>query len=565
MSETILLVDDEDNYRLVMGQLLEAQGYHVVEAGSGREALEIFLEGPGMDLVMTDITMPDGDGLELLARIKEERAEVPVVMLTARNEVKVAVEAMRMGAFDYLAKPFENDDLLRCAAKALELSRLSRANKELRAELSRRHSFSSLVGKSKPMAELYQLLEKVAPTKANVLITGESGTGKEVVARAIHHNSPRAGKPFVAVNCSALSESLLVSELFGYEKGAYTGAGAGRAGRFELANLGTLFLDEIGEMGPSTQVTLLRVLQERTLERVGGGGKLIELDVRLVTATNRDLKAEVEARRFREDLFFRLNVVHVKLPPLRERLDDLPLLAEHFLEKFGRERASRPSLHPEAMRLLYSYAWPGNVRELENVIERGLVLASGDEILPSDLPEELQRPARAPAGPPSSAHPWPGPPGPGPQPPATQAPPAPAGDGPGLGFIPRALDLLPGGTGLAEAVSAMEEAMIRKALGLGDGVQSRAADLLGLRRNVFKYKWDKYAELPPTALSEALSAVAPAGGDLVSILAAFEEELLRRALVQAKGAQNRAADLLGLKRNVMPYKLKKYPSLAAFL
>ncbi|MDR1676773.1 MAG: sigma 54-interacting transcriptional regulator, partial [Deltaproteobacteria bacterium] len=561
MKPTILLVDDEPNYRLIIGRILDAQGYNVVEAGSGREALELFRESLEMDLVMTDITMPDGDGMELLSKIKEERSEVPVVMLTAHNDTRLAVKAIKNGAFDYLTKPYSNEDLLRCTAKALELSSVTKQNKELKAALSSRRSYSNIIGQSKPMTELFQLLSKVAPTKANVLITGESGTGKELVAKAIHLNSPRAEKAFVAVNCSALSETLLVSELFGYEKGAYTGAGSGRAGRFELANKGTLFLDEIGEIGSSTQVTLLRVLQERTLERVGGGGKMIELDVRLITATNLDLKAEVMNKRFREDLFFRLNVVNIKLPPLRERLDDLPLLVEHFLDKLNREKEERQIITPETMRLLYAYHWPGNVRELENVIERALVFSTGTEILPTDLPEELQRPASvlispsavSPAdllkGPavsngsdllgqpgqsageapesdplsPADVNPaqnesqkssenkapadfaWPS------VSPATAnrasttttsavsfAPTGMAVAGPatsnhgGTAFIYQVIDLIPQGVGLSESLLALEEAMLRKALGANDGVQSRAADLLGLKRNVFKYKWDKY-------------------------------------------------------------------------
>jgi DNA-binding NtrC family response regulator len=449
------------------------------------------------------------------------------------------------------------------------------------------------------MTDLYQLIEKVAPTKANVLITGESGTGKEMVAKAIHHNGSRTAQPFIAVNCSALSESLLVSELFGYEKGAFTGAGASRAGRFELANKGTLFLDEIGEMGPSTQVTLLRVLQERTLERVGGGGKLIELDVRLITATNRDLKIEVEAKRFREDLFFRLNVVHIKMPPLRERMDDLPILIDHFLEKYGRDKETRTIINPETMRLLYAYHWPGNVRELENVIERGLVLSTGNEITPADLPEELQRPAAVLVSPQSVGLPG------GPAGSLGQASTAAIGaaanavtaatvstgaetgssgssaepsevrtgqgsdslsnpQSSGLDFVSRAIDLLPEKVGLEEALSAMEEAMARKAMSLGSGVQSKAADLLGLKRNVFKYKWDKYVGQNPTELSETLSAVTPDGGDLVDILATFEEGILKKALVMANGVPNKAADILGLKRNVLPYKLKKYPGLISF-
>ncbi|MDR1296414.1 MAG: sigma 54-interacting transcriptional regulator [Deltaproteobacteria bacterium] len=593
MTATILLVDDEPNYRLVIGQLLESRGYDVVEAASGREALDLFRERPETDLVMTDITMPDGDGMELLTKVKEERPEVPVVMLTAHNDAKLAVEAIKKGAFDYLTKPYHNEDLLRCAAKALEVSSLARQNKELRAALMERHSFGSLIGKSKPMNELYRLLEKVAPTKANVLITGESGTGKELVARAVHHNGPRCDRPFVAVNCSALSETLLVSELFGHEKGAFTGAVSARAGRFELADKGTLFLDEIGEISPATQVALLRVLQERTVERVGGGGRPVEADVRLITATNKDLKAEVAAGRFREDLFYRLNVVHIKLPPLRERLEDLPILAARFLEKFGRDRPARPVLNPETLRLLYAYHWPGNIRELENVVERGLVLASGDEILPEDLPEELRRPqggagSGAGAGPGAgpAAGPTPGArggraagPAPGKTAADARAPAGPGGSPPPAGgtvfgggvpspagrrpedWMEEAIALLPDGMTLPEALSGLEEALLRKAMDMGGGVQNRAADFLGLRRNVFKYKWDKYAGVPATPVSDILFEAAPPGGDLPAIMAGFEEELLRRALAMAKGSQSLAADFLGLRRNVIPYKLKKYPGL----
>ncbi|MDR2443636.1 MAG: sigma-54 dependent transcriptional regulator, partial [Deltaproteobacteria bacterium] len=396
MPETILVVDDEPNYRLILGQVLANEGFEVIEAQNGLEAFELFLENPRVGLVLTDITMPESDGLELLTKVKKERSEVPVVMLTAHIDVKLAVEAMQKGAFDYLTKPYHNDELIRCVKKALEVFSLSRQNKELREALAVRHSFGNLIGKSKPMVELYQILEKVAPSQSTVLITGESGTGKELVARAIHYNSPRAQGSFVAVNCSALSESLLVSELFGYEKGAFTGAQSTRMGRFELAHGGTLFLDEVGEMGQSVQVTLLRAIQERTIERVGGGGKLIEVDVRLITATNRDLNVEMAAGRFREDLFYRLKVFHLKLPPLRDRLDDLPILIEHFIDKFMGDRPVRPRLDTEAKRLLYAYHWPGNVRELENVIERAMVLASNDLIVPSDLPDEILRPKIAP-------------------------------------------------------------------------------------------------------------------------------------------------------------------------
>jgi two-component system NtrC family response regulator len=647
MPETILVVDDEPNYRLIIGQVLAKEGFEVVEAQNGAEALELFLDRPDLALVLTDITMPGIDGMELLTRVKGERPEVPVVMLTAHADLGLAVEAMRKGAFDYLAKPYDNEQLVRSVKKALEVFSLGRQNLELRRELAGRHSFGSLIGKSKPMAELYQLLEKVSPTRANVLITGESGTGKELVAKAVHYNSPRAERPFIAVNCSALPETLLVSELFGHEKGAFTGAAASRAGRFELAHRGTLFLDEVAEMGQSAQVTLLRVLQERTIERVGGGGTLIEVDVRLITATNRDLKAEAAAGRFREDLFFRLNVVHLKIPPLRDRLDDLPILVEHFIDKFASDRPRRPSVAPQAMRRLFAHRWPGNVRELENVIERALVMASGDVIVEADLPDEIRRPEPAlqagAAGPDASRPPAygggregglpghgggvgfggaSGAGGPGgaaaaaggPQsgwPSAASPGQAPGGDGPGTGpsraagdgrgggsgtgvfggpgpgsaggsappvppswaeadsgadeppwMIP-ILAMLPQGVGLTEALSALEEAWLRLAMAEGGGVQSRAADSLGLKRNVFKYKWDKWASAAPTPFSERLAGAGPAPADLSGALAAVEEALLRRALIAARGVQSKAADLLGLKRSLMPYKLKKYPELAS--
>ncbi|MDR3203499.1 MAG: sigma-54 dependent transcriptional regulator [Deltaproteobacteria bacterium] len=572
MAEKVLVVDDEPNYRLIIGQVLESEGYEVLESSSGREAFELFRERLDVDLVLTDITMPDGDGLELLSKVKAERSEVPVVMLTANIDVRLAVEATKKGAFDYLTKPYDNEELVRCVKKALEVSSLSRQNKELKAALTQRHSFGSLIGKSKPMLELYQLLEKVSPTKANVLITGESGTGKELVARAIHYNSPRADKSFVAVNCSALSESLLASELFGYEKGAYTGAGSGRAGRFELAHNGTLFLDEVGEMGHSVQVTLLRVLQERTIERVGGGGKLIEVDARLITATNRDLKSEAQAGRFREDLYFRLNVVHLRLPSLRERLDDLPILIELFIDKYAQERPARPRFNSEAMRQMYSYRWPGNVRELENVVERCLVLAPADEITPRDLPEEFRSIAAEGESVKTTSL--------LPREIAKQENLASSLVGPeerkeergsleslraNLSaegeWLEKIIALIDKNTPLSEVLDSFEEALLRKAMKLGNGVQSRAADILGLRRNVFKYKWDKRLETEPSALSEKYGPAVPEGGDLALILNRLEEELLRRALKLAGGSASGAAALLGVKKNLMPYKLKKYPTL----
>ncbi|MEW5724917.1 MAG: sigma-54 dependent transcriptional regulator, partial [Thermodesulfobacteriota bacterium] len=334
--ETILVVDDEKNYTLVMATLLTDQGYEVLTAQSGEEALSL-LQVHDLDLILTDMTMPRLDGIELLARVKQDRPDLPVIMMTAYGTVEKAVAAMKKGAFDYITKPFKNEELMMTIRKALEMSRLQRENRALAEALKERYSFGGLIGKSKPMLGVYRLIEKVADSRANVLITGESGTGKELIAKAVHYHSPRAQGPFVAVNCSALAETLLESELFGHERGAFTDAKATRKGRFEMSTGGTLFLDEIGEMSPNLQAKVLRVLQERRFERVGGN-ETIAVDVRVIAATNRDLKKEVAAGRFREDLFYRLNVVHIPVPPLRERTDDIPLLVASFLEKFGREK-----------------------------------------------------------------------------------------------------------------------------------------------------------------------------------------------------------------------------------
>ena len=561
--ETILIVDDERNYHLPLSTLLQHEGYETLSAYSGNEAWAVILERE-VDLVLSDMTMPDGDGLELLARIKAHKPEIPVVMLTAFGTVELAVEAMKRGAFDYLTKPCPNDEMLRTVAKALEVSRLGRQNKELRSQLNRRYSFGSIIGKSKAMLELYQLMEKVAPTKANVLITGESGTGKELVAQALHYNGLRPDGPLVAVNCSALSPTLLESELFGHEKGAFTDARQSRAGRFELASGGTLFLDEIGEMDMSIQVKLLRVLQERRFERVGGS-RSIEIDVRLVTATNRDLKKEVALGNFREDLFYRLNVVHLHLPPLRERLDDLPLLADHFLKMYAEESGmDLKALSREALRVMFAYSWPGNIRELSNVIERGVVLSSGPVIEASDLPDDVRQPSppteiQTPA-PPRQAT---GPKGHSyfrtPEDAAVSAPErkVPAASG-AASWVAAVISLLPPDHILDESIAALEEGLVRAALEANNGVQSHAAQALGLTKTVFKYKWDKYVNQRPTALSQALASEVPPSLGLVEALETLEEYLIRGALEMAKGVQSHAAESLGIKKNLMQYKLKKY-------
>ncbi|MBW2470935.1 MAG: sigma-54-dependent Fis family transcriptional regulator, partial [Deltaproteobacteria bacterium] len=338
---TILVVDDEPNYLIVLSELLKEEGYEVITAQKGEDGLKV-VQDTDLDLVITDMRMPGMDGLELLKTVKSYNKDLPVIMITAFGEVEKAVVAMKAGAYNYLAKPFNNDELLLNIRKAIEHYSLLRENLRLRDEARVRYGFASIVGKNAKMQEIYHLIEKVAPTSASVLITGESGTGKELVARAIHINSPRENSPFVSVNCAALPETLLESELFGHERGAFTGAVAMRKGRFELADTGTLFLDEIGDIPLPLQAKLLRVLQERSFERVGGT-RLINVDVRIITATNKELKDEVDAGRFREDLYYRLNVLHIQIPPLRERSDDIPMLTYHFINKFA-EMLNKPNL-----------------------------------------------------------------------------------------------------------------------------------------------------------------------------------------------------------------------------
>jgi len=386
--ESILIVDDERNYLLVLETLLADAGYEVITCDNASEALEV-TSSHDLDLVITDMRMPGVDGMEFLVQLRSLQPEIPVIMMTAYATVEKAVEAMKCGAFDYITKPFKNEELILTIRKALEMHRLKQENRLLSQELQERFKFGNIVGKSKAMRQVYEIIEKVAQTRASVLITGESGTGKELIARAIHFNSPRSDKPFVSVNCSALPETLLESELFGHERGAFTGAVTRRKGRFELAHNGTLFLDEVGDMSPALQVKLLRVLQEMRFERVGGTATL-QVDARLVAASNRDLKREVEIGRFREDLYYRLKVVHINMPPLRERRDDIPLLVHHFLRKVAKANGLPvKKVSHEALKYLYQYDWLGNVRELENVIERAVILCDGDEIRPQDLAEEL--------------------------------------------------------------------------------------------------------------------------------------------------------------------------------
>ncbi|HEV8551570.1 MAG TPA: sigma-54 dependent transcriptional regulator [Polyangiaceae bacterium] len=385
----ILVVDDEPNLRRVLSAQLERDGYDVHTSEDGEQALALLTEHH-IDLVITDLRMPKLDGMELLRRISALEDPMPVVMITAHGTVDTAVEALKMGAFDYLTKPFDQEDVRTIVRKAVRTQDLS-ATEASRPSLvpgleSGRYG---IIGQSPSLMELYTLLDRVADTPTTVLVTGESGTGKELVARAVHENSSRRGKPFIKVNCAAIPRDLMESELFGYERGAFTGAVGSKPGRFELASGGTLFLDEIGSIPVEMQVKLLRALQESEFERVGGV-KTIRVDVRLVAATNTDLKKEIAAGAFREDLYYRLNVVPIRLPPLRERREDIPLLVEHFVRKFdARLRKNVTGIEPEALDVLLEHPWPGNIRELENVIERAVLFCDGDALRPVDLPSDL--------------------------------------------------------------------------------------------------------------------------------------------------------------------------------
>ncbi len=381
----ILIVDDERSMREFLEILLQREGHEVAVCGAASDAL-LALEGADFDLIISDIKMPGITGLELLERVKEISPETPVVLITAHGSTESAVEAMRLGAYDYLTKPCSVDEICLVVDKALEKRTLSSENRRLRRELQDRAALPTMVGNSAKMREVSDFVRRVAPTKTNLLITGESGTGKELVARAVHALSDRKDRSFVAVNCGAIPESLLESELFGHVKGAFTGAVANKLGLFEVADGGTLFLDEIGEMALPLQVKVLRAIQDRTFKRVGGTTD-IHVDVRILCATNRRLEDEVRAGRFREDLFYRLNVIEVRLPPLRERAEDIAHLAHFFLEKFASElERPIPEMGPEVLAALEAYAFPGNVRELENLIERAVTLASDDRISLDCLP-----------------------------------------------------------------------------------------------------------------------------------------------------------------------------------
>jgi len=445
----ILIVDDEESMREFLTIMLHREGYRVDAVGDGAQAVSR-LKDESYDLVISDIKMPRLTGFELLAHLRERHPETMVIMITAFSTTEEAVEAMKQGAYDYITKPFRNEEIRLIVRNALERKSLRQENLALREELGQRYAFGSLVGKSKAMQEVFELIRKVATSRTNVMITGESGTGKELVAKAIHYNSERKELPFVPVNCGAIPENLLESELFGHEKGSFTGAVQQKPGLFEVADGGTLFLDEIGELPPAMQVKLLRVLQEREIRRVGATRNL-PVDVRLVAATNKDLEVEVAQGRFREDLFYRLNVIRIPLPPLRERREDIPLLIEHLVRTQGGPEKIRVT--ERAMRRLLDYPWPGNIRELQNALERCLVLGQSEEIDESCLPVPLLSTGAAASGIPE---------------------------------IPET------GLDLDAYLGGIEKEILLKALEKCGGVRKRAAELLGITFRSIRYRLAKF-------------------------------------------------------------------------
>ncbi len=383
MDPKILLADDEDGVRWVLEKGLREAGYEVTSVGDGEAALR-HAEAEPYDLIFLDVRMPGLDGLTVLARLRSSRPDALVIVMTAHGTMETAIQAMQRGAYDYLAKPFDIDEVLLLAERALAVRRLAQEVAQLKTGLQEVWEFGALIGRHLRMQEIYKAIGRVAASDVTVLLRGESGTGKELVARAIHHYSRRAGRPFVAVSCAAIPATLLESELFGHERGAFTDAKERKLGKFELAHGGTMFLDEVGDMPPELQTKLLRALQERSFERVGGQ-EPIRVDVRILAATNRELEALIKEGKFRDDLYYRLNVVELQLPPLRERRRDIPLLVDHFLAKYADDLGQR-IVAPEALDRLVGYEWPGNVRELENVIQRAMVMATGGVILPEHLP-----------------------------------------------------------------------------------------------------------------------------------------------------------------------------------
>jgi DNA-binding NtrC family response regulator len=472
--EKILIIDDDESVRQVLGEALQEAGYRVAAADSGEKAVAAVRESP-CDLVILDMVLPRVDGMEVLKEITAHRAETPVIMITGYASVETAIKAMKMGAVDYIVKPFRMEEVELVVAKALERSRLRRENAALRRQLETTYGVHNIVGQSPEMRRIFSLIEQVASSRSTVLITGASGTGKELVARALHSNGDRRGQPFVSVNCGGIPDTLLEDELFGHVKGAFTDAVADRPGRFESADGGTLFLDEIGNMSPSLQVKLLRVLQEREFLPLGGTRK-ISVDVRIIAATNVDLKRMMEEGRFREDLYYRLNVIHIQLPTLRERREDVPLLIQHFLNKYcGEMNVPAKRLAPEALRALMDFSWPGNVRQLENVIERAVALSFGkQELGREDLPREILEEG------------------------TVELPPVQVGSD---------------GFSLDDVLARYEQRMLYQALEHAGWVKTRAAELLKIKRTTLIEKMKRLG-IPLKAGAGETEAPAPGGADL---------------------------------------------------
>jgi len=452
--QRILVIDDEPSIRELLKDFFTGKGFEVTTSSDGETALNL-LKDNKFDLLLLDLMMPGMNGLDVLREIASEKLDIPSIMITAYASVSTAVEAMKLGAFDYITKPFVLEDVYLTARRALDVSRLQEENYRLKKELKKKFSTHKIIGNSLPLQEVIKFIEKIADTDSTVLITGESGTGKELVAKTIHYNSSRERNTFVPLNCAAIPKDILESELFGHEKGAFTGAVTTRIGRFELANNGTLFLDEIGELAPSLQVKLLRVLQEKEFERVGGI-KTIKVDVRIIAATNRDLEKAVKEGTFREDLYYRLNVIPLHLPPLRKMKEDVPLLVEHFVAEISkRKKKEPPRISPETMNYLVNYKWPGNVRELENLIERLIILKEGDHITPGELPERFLENRQMPK------------------------------------VVTKSKLLSSEGVDLNLVLDEIENNMIIQALEMSKGIKSKAASLLGLNRTTLIEKMKK--------------------------------------------------------------------------
>ncbi len=450
MAERLLVVDDEPSMREFLEILLSQEGYEVTTAATGEEGYKVY-QSEGPDLILTDVKMPGMSGLDLIREIHSLDPLIPIIAVTAYASADDAIRAVREGAYDYLSKPFQVEDLRIIIRNALETRRLRRENQELKRSIEDRGKFGNIVGKSPQMEEIFHFIEKVAPSKAGVLIIGESGTGKELIAQAIHRSSPRSDKPFITINCTAIPENLLESEMFGHQRGSFTGAVANKAGLVEVAHTGTLFLDEVGEIPLSIQAKLLRFLQEHEFRRVGSTDEK-KIDVRIIAATNKKLEKEMEAGNFREDLYYRLNVIRIRVPPLRERDEDIPLLIDHFMKKFCAEQGkSIQKVSSLALRVLCNYQYPGNVRELENIIERCVTLEQSDQLTAENLPPKLSESSGVSAA---------------------------AGD----------LDIPPDGIELDRALSNMERKLITRALEITGGNRSRAARLLGISFRSLRYR-----------------------------------------------------------------------------